>query len=218
LDENSNVEVGMMLEALDEIKALAGVRELIIVTHTGRALQTFGGERARGATRLDDWADVRWLLMIGKDPETRQQARFFRAHGRDVDVDEGRLTFDPITRILTFGDGARDPGDDATQAPQGRPRRKGPPINLENEIMRVVKEGDGLSRAEIARRINGGGNSEITKKIRALASHGLIVRTSKEGKEGNGQTVRHWPVGHPDIPRGEVIRNDPHGVNQDRTG
>ncbi len=98
--ENDNTEVGAFLDTLDIIKERAGVDVLILPTHTGRAEQESGAERARGATRLDDWADVRWLLT--KD---RTGARFFRATGRDVDVNEGRLEYDDDTRSLTF-----DPG------------------------------------------------------------------------------------------------------------
>jgi hypothetical protein len=98
--ENDNTEVGAFLDTLDVIKERAGVDTLILPTHTGRAEMESGTERARGATRLDDWADVRWLLT-----RDRAGARFFRATGRDVDVDEGRLEYDDTTRGLTF-----DPG------------------------------------------------------------------------------------------------------------
>lgn len=101
-DENSNTEVGVWLDTLDVIKERAGVRDLILPTHTGRAEQEHGQERARGATRLDDWADVRWLLT--KDDNDN---RFFRATGRDVDVDEELLAYDPSSRALTFGGGDR---------------------------------------------------------------------------------------------------------------
>lgn len=95
--ENDNTEVGAFLDTLDVIKHRAGVTELILPTHTGRAEQEQGNERARGATRLDDWADVRWIL-------TRQSTgqRFFRATGRDVEVAEGRLDYGVETRALTF--------------------------------------------------------------------------------------------------------------------
>jgi hypothetical protein len=100
--ENDNTEVGRLLEHLDVIKERAGVRELILPTHTGRAEFEEGQERARGATRLDDWADVRWFLT--KDDEGQ---RFFRATGRDVEYDEKGLEYDEGTRQLQIVAGNR---------------------------------------------------------------------------------------------------------------
>lgn len=103
-DENSNTEVARWLDALDEIKSRAGVDALVLSTHTGRAEQDVGAERARGATRLDDWPDVRWLLT--RDTETG--VRYFRATGRDVEIAEDGLDFDVATRSLTLsGNGGR---------------------------------------------------------------------------------------------------------------
>lgn len=97
-DENSNTDVGIVLDILDVIKRRSGVAELILPTHTGRGEQVSGMEHARGATRLDDWADARWLLTT--DKESR---RFFRAHGRDVNVPEEEVRMDEATGRLTMG-------------------------------------------------------------------------------------------------------------------
>lgn len=102
IDENSNGEVGQWLDTLDVIKGRAGVTELVLPTHTGRAEVEVGDERSRGATRLEDWCDVRWLLTKDKG-----DTRYFRATGRDVEVDEGALTFDNVSRRLTLTDGDR---------------------------------------------------------------------------------------------------------------
>jgi hypothetical protein len=102
-NENDNTMVGRFLEALDVIKSRAGVSELILPTHTGRAEVEVGAERARGATRLDDWADVRWMLT--KD---ESGARYFSATGRDVDTEECQLQFLPNSRALSVtGKGGR---------------------------------------------------------------------------------------------------------------
>lgn len=91
--ENDNTEVGRFLDTLDVIKTRAGVSELVLPTHTGRAEVEQGQERARGATRLDDWADVRWMLT--KDSE---DTRYFSATGRDVEYPEAALQFEESTR------------------------------------------------------------------------------------------------------------------------
>jgi len=83
---------------LDIIKERAGIKNLILPVHTGRA-QEFGVDRARGATRIDDWADVRWLLKKTDD------GRFFSADGRDVLLEEQLVKFDESIRGLMLGGG-----------------------------------------------------------------------------------------------------------------
>jgi hypothetical protein len=95
-DENSNSDVGVFLDTLDYIKKQANVDNLILPMHTGRA-QEHGIDRARGATRLDDWADVRWLLS------KTEEGRFFAADGRDVVQEQQALAFDEATRSLRLG-------------------------------------------------------------------------------------------------------------------
>lgn len=95
-DENSNSDVGLFLDTLDFIKKQASVDNLVIPMHTGRA-QEHGIERARGATRLDDWADVRWLLS------KTEEGRFFAADGRDVFLEQQALAYDDASRRLKLG-------------------------------------------------------------------------------------------------------------------
>lgn len=95
-DENSNSDVGLFLDTLDFIKKQASVDNLVIPMHTGRA-QEHGIERARGATRLDDWADVRWLLS------KTEEGRFFSADGRDVFLEQQALAYDDASRRLKLG-------------------------------------------------------------------------------------------------------------------
>jgi len=93
-DENSNSDVGLFLDTLDVIKYESGVENLIIAAHTGRASE-HGIERARGASRFDDWADVRWILTKNDEGD-----RFLKAHGRDVDLEQHLLKYDPESRQL----------------------------------------------------------------------------------------------------------------------
>jgi hypothetical protein len=94
-DENDNAAVTVWTDRLDRIKARAGVQTLVMPVHTGRRDEDASETRARGATRLDDWPDARWLLS--KD---RSNVRYFRASGRDVDVDEVGLSYDEQRRRL----------------------------------------------------------------------------------------------------------------------
>ena len=95
-DENSNAEVGIFLDTLDYIKEQSGVSNLLIAAHTGRNNEQ-GNNRARGASRFDDWVDARWIIT--KDNEGQ---RWFSADGRDVDQPESRLDWNTETRQQTI--------------------------------------------------------------------------------------------------------------------
>lgn len=136
VSENDNTEVGRFLDTLDVIKSRANVSDLIMPTHTGRGEMEEGQERARGATRLDDWADVRWLLT--KD---EHDARYFRATGRDVEVEESELTFDETSRTLSLTGGNRH---------QGRSNR------ISATIIQVVANNPGIGSRELREQVRAG--------------------------------------------------------------
>ncbi len=73
---------------------------MVLSAHAG-----WNGERTRGASALEDWADS--IVTLTRDPDD-DQVRYLRAEGRDVLVEEDRLDFDPATRRLTLsGAGSR---------------------------------------------------------------------------------------------------------------
>lgn len=97
-NENDNSEArNWLLGVLDPLKEAAGIRDLWISAHTGRGEKEEGEEHVRGASSVDDWADVRWLYskanVGGGDGDTRWR-RFLSADGRGVDVSEHELAFD----------------------------------------------------------------------------------------------------------------------------
>lgn len=103
--ENSNDDVAVFTDRLDIIKQRAGVESLLLVHHGG---WSFGDdERSRGASRLVDWADAVWTYVREKKdpdkPEKANDGRYFRALGRDVDVEEERVNYDAVTRQLVMG-------------------------------------------------------------------------------------------------------------------
>ncbi|WP_050897245.1 ATP-binding protein [Patulibacter medicamentivorans] len=89
-DENSNSQVGIWTDLVDEVKRLAGVREVIVATHLGKS-----GNSTRGASRLSDWPDALWSLA------NKAGGRYFSAEGRDVHVPETRLVFNKDLRRLS---------------------------------------------------------------------------------------------------------------------
>jgi hypothetical protein len=98
LDENR--DAGKFLTAFDAMLADAGITSAVMVDHMGHS-----GERNRGDSRKLDWPDATWKLV--REDEQPDSARFFSAYGRDVDVFEGRLAYEPATRRLTYVQGSR---------------------------------------------------------------------------------------------------------------
>ncbi len=108
LNESKNEEVGPFLDAVAALAVEAHVDEVLIVHHMGHVQ-----ERTRGASRLLDWPDVLWKLVRQKDDSNPfaeadpTAPRFFSAFGRDVDVKEGQLLYDPESRRLRYAEGSR---------------------------------------------------------------------------------------------------------------
>lgn len=101
--ENDNAGARRFLGTLDHLKAATGCTSLIMTAHTGRGVQEEGAEHARGATVIDDWADVR--LVLTSDRVTG--VRFLASEGRSsYSLPESALAFDATTRGLWLpGDG-----------------------------------------------------------------------------------------------------------------
>ncbi len=108
LNENDQKEVGGVLDGIVSLATEAGVDEVLLIHHMGH-----GSERSRGASRLRDWPDAEWRLVRQKDEDNPwgdpdpSAPRFFAAFGRDVNIGEGQLVFDPATRRLVFAEGNR---------------------------------------------------------------------------------------------------------------
>lgn len=98
-------DAGKLLVAFDALLREAGVSEAVVIHHMGHS-----GERSRGDSRIRDWPDVEWRLVRQADDDGAAEPnapRFFTAYGRDVDVAEGAITFDPNTRRLSYTAGSR---------------------------------------------------------------------------------------------------------------
>ncbi|WP_157997664.1 AAA family ATPase [Mycobacteroides stephanolepidis] len=101
-------DAGKVLVAFDALLAEVGADEGMVVTHMGHQNGP-ARERARGDSRLMDWADSLWKIVRGGDDTDDDTARssFFSALGRDVALPEGKLAFNSDTRHLTFEGGSR---------------------------------------------------------------------------------------------------------------
>ena len=90
IDEDK--DAGQFLVALDALCYEAGIPELVVIHHMGH-----NNERSRGSSRIEDWPDAIWRL-VKEDADDPSSPRYFSAFGRDVAVEEARLSYDPFTR------------------------------------------------------------------------------------------------------------------------
>ena len=168
-DENSNSDVGVFLDTLDYIKKQANVDNLVLPMHTGRA-QEHGIDRARGATRLDDWADVRWLLS------KTEEGRFFSADGRDVLLEQQALAFDEATRSLRLG---------------GASAKVAKKMAMEDAFVQVVNENPGITTNQVFEIMN---LDPTSKPMRAAMKSALHYKRVKVKAIG---TAKVWyPINH----------------------
>lgn len=162
IDENSNTEVGLFLEQLDEIKAKAGVKELVLITHTGRTTPD-APARARGATRVNDWADVN--MTMTKDSSG---VRSFTAEGRDVLEGKTRLTYNPDSRRLAV----ISEEDQLQQAASG--------LVAQVVAAAAVHGLDGASKNQIEKAVEG--RAEAKREAMAEAVAQGLARWTTKGK------------------------------------
>lgn len=95
---NDESQVGRFLDAIDVVKREAGVDESVMGVHTPKAEVEEGHETSIGSQRLEAWPDAMWYLTRQREKGTR----FLRAEGRDVELPERELNYDPLTRSLAL--------------------------------------------------------------------------------------------------------------------
>jgi len=160
---NSNDDMDAFTEILDEIKLQAGVRELFLTNHMGWGVE----ERTRGASSLEGWPDALWRLNM-KDND-----RYFSVPlGRDVELDEGKLEFDPETKRLTFEDGVS----------RNEARNEAANQRVEELVLEFVRANPGKMSDEVEKEAKGASKQDIGKARMRLIDKGPIY-TKPEGKK-----------------------------------
>lgn len=157
-EENSNSDVKRWLQAVESIARRAGVDQTVIVMHAGATEAAEGQERARGATKLGDWPDVRWVYL--SEPGGSSDLRFLRAHGRDVDYPEFSVSYDSSTRTLRH------------DSPHNRRAER-----LEggvSKVVDVVAQRPGIGANELQEAISGA-KAERPRYITEAIERGLIA-------------------------------------------
>jgi hypothetical protein len=169
--QNDASEVTSWLADLDRFATDAGIAEVVLAVHAG-----WDGERTRGSSALEDWADV--VATLTRDPDD-QHVRYLSAFGRvDDDVDEDRLRFEPDTRTLTLtGAGSRkhDRADRAVEAAMP-------------DVLDHVTDNPRCSGQQI--RDGVGGNARVVDQARRrLVDQGELVEEPRTGR-GGGKCYR----------------------------
>ncbi len=182
LDENR--EAGRFLGPFDALLHEAGASEALVLHHMGHH-----GERSRGDSRIQDWPDALWTLVRDKsdddaDVDDVAGSRYFSAFGRDVNVPQAELTYDPTTRHLSLGATA------LTRRESTAVRRA---TKAEEAVLAAVTDHPGVNVSKLrhdVRTFHGiGRNSDIDDAADRLVEKGLIYRI----KAGNSKL--HYPSG-----------------------
>ncbi|MCA0294737.1 MAG: AAA family ATPase [Actinobacteria bacterium] len=163
-DQNSARDVQPWLNRLDSFaRDGVGALDLVLVVHSG-----WNGERSRGSSALEDWPDAKWYL-------TKDAAglRYFRAEGRDVDVEEDQLAFEPETRRLTLtGQGNRSTAGKTHTL-----------MILRTQVLDYLEANPGASGNAIEEAISAN-SADIRVALRSLVGTGQVIRAKRSGKGG----------------------------------
>ncbi|SHJ26378.1 AAA domain-containing protein [Tessaracoccus bendigoensis DSM 12906] len=193
-EQNNAGEVSRWLTDLDLfVRSEVGARDLLLTAHAG-----WNGERTRGSSALEDWPDAIWTMTRDPEGDDGNRRRYFRAEGRDVDLDEGELTFDPDTRHLTYLEGGRRQAAVQRQRDEGR-----------RQILDLLTEHtEGLSGKELSE-LAGRKDAAFTAARTALVEAGDVLQETRSGR-GGGKLYRLNPSKVPNLPKpAEPVPSEP---------
>lgn len=153
-DANSNTEVKAFLKEIDGFKLRSGVQHLVIAVHAGR-----NQGQTRGASTLDDHPDALWYL------QKSEEKRYFKAVGRDIDVSEAEIIFEPSTGEITFLEFSK---------------KSDPMRSMMVKILVYVQKYPGCKASDIESGVRGG-NTYKTKARKQLVEMGAVVEQPGAG-------------------------------------
>lgn len=156
-DSNSNSEVKEFLKKVDMFKALADLEIIVMTVHAGH-----DKGKARGASTLADHPDATWYMS--NDGGTR----YFRASGRDVDVEESALSFDKTTGqfALAIGSG-----------------RQSIETKIKVQILRTVQVHPNISASELETKVRGNNSAKARAKRELVADGSLLEHSGSAGRK-----------------------------------
>ncbi|MFJ4225508.1 AAA family ATPase [Microbacterium sp. NPDC089695] len=178
---NDNTQMQRFLSDLDTFaRSEVGATDVVLNVHAG-----WNADRSRGASATEDHPDSIIWLKPG-DREKGDRSTYIEAKGRDVDVEEMQLAFDPTTyRLSLTGEGSR------REVKQAQKRS-----DLEPEILRLVAAKPGINSGAITVGLKERGNSfqkgTENDALRAMRAAGRIG-----WKKGPNNASLWFPAGHP---------------------
>ena len=182
IDENRPAEVRGWLEAVHAFALDLDADGVAVAHHTGH-----GAERSRGASSFRDWPDVYATLTRGTTEEDRN-TRYLSAVGRDVDIPETALRFDPTTRRLTLAG--------ALGLSRANAARQRIAAGYLDAVVSVAAETPGLTtrrlRAAVAESLRGDGVS-----VKAAAVGEAVAQAARDGlirNDGTGSKSAWHPI------------------------
>ncbi|MDQ7877305.1 AAA family ATPase [Microbacterium sp. QXD-8] len=177
--QQDNTQVQAFLNDLDVFaRSEVGARDVILNVHAG-----WNGSRSRGASALEDHPDSIILLRKDGDEDDESGLRYMKALGRDVDVTEDQLHFDPESHRLSLtGLGGL-----------AKRRKEQKSTNLGGPILTAVKEDPGANTTQIEQRLRGTGvtfqKGDVNAALQAMGEAGTIRR--EKGRYG---AFLHYPA------------------------
>lgn len=175
--ENDNAGGRRFLATWDAIKDEAQVPTSLLTHHFGRGQQEEGAEHGRGATVLDDWADVR--IVLTKDRDSGQ--RFLASEGRSsYNLPESRLFFDETTLRLSL-----------PESSLGENRRRARELRIAEQVAEVVRNEPGILTTQLrdALKAAGLGKHETQSAAVEAAKRAGMIHTH----QGAANRVCHYP-------------------------
>lgn len=172
LVEDSNHDVARFFAWWSEALADAGVTDDLICHHAGH-----DGQRSRGASRLLDEPDAIWTIRRDEtpaddtDPYGPMEVRHMRAVGRDVDLADEVLSFNPATGALSLS--GTTPG-----GAFGALRRR----RREETVLRLLADAGGsMNRTELVRAV-GGRREDVVRLVDEMGGQGrILIETGLRG-------------------------------------
>lgn len=176
--QNDAAEITLWLGDLDRVAEASGAQELIVTAHAGWG----SPDRTRGSSGIEDWPDV----IVTMTSQSFNEPRFLKAEGRDVNIPEDRLDYDPETRRLSLaGAGSRSELREADVIE-----------GLAARVAVAVAEEPGINIAGLEAAVGAPRSGQIGKAAKRAVELGLVRQES-----GPRNSKIHLPTGvSPDAP------------------
>ncbi|TFB15438.1 hypothetical protein E3V93_01785 [Microbacterium sp. 3H14] len=179
---NDNTQMQRFLSDLDTFaRSEVGATDVVLNVHAG-----WNADRSRGASATEDHPDSIIWLRPG-DKEKGDRSTYIEARGRDVDVEEMQLAFDPSTyRLSLTGEGSRR---EAKQT-----QKQG---DLEPHLQRIINGQPGINTKGVTEALRGARvpfqKGDETRSLKAMQEGGRIG-----WKRGASNASLWYPAGHPE--------------------